>query len=327
MARFNRSSPTRLLAPLTGLVVSASLMVSATVMAVTSGGSDVADIVPEWTPEGKEAAVHLSTLSPKDEMVLVPAGSFLMGSNRQVDRSAYPQELPQRTVNVDAFEIDKYEVTTVQYLRYVLANNLPPLVDWKWGGVFQETMASHPVMHISWFEADAYCKWAGRRLPTSAEWEKAARGTDGRIYPWGNEPAGLSRANFGRTGLSGPVRDRPERLLLYPPIVSVDKYENAVSPYGVFNMAGNVAEWTADWYDPNYYKYAPDRNPKGPEQGTQKAFRGGGWIDSTPSVRPAQRNGADPNTKMNWLGFRCARDLRDVTDTQNQPTTIPQATG
>ena len=97
--------------------------------------------------------------------------------------------------------------------------------------------------------------------------------------------------------------------MLYPPIISVDKYENAASPYGVYQMAGNVAEWTADWYDPNYYKTAPDRNPKGPEGGTQKAFRGGGWIDSTPSVRAAQRNGTDPNTKMNWLGFRCARDL------------------
>src|SRR5437773_8328557 len=155
MARFYRSSPTRLLASLTGLVLSASLMVSATVMAVTSGGSDVADIVPEWTPEGKQAAVHLSTLSPKDEMVLVPAGPFLMGSNRQVDRSAYPQELPPRTVNVDAREIDIYEVTTVQCLRYVLANDLTPQVDWPGGGVFQEALAGHPLRQISWFEADA----------------------------------------------------------------------------------------------------------------------------------------------------------------------------
>ena len=273
-------------------------------------GLDVADVTPEWTPEGKKIAAERAKLPAMDEMVLVPAGEFLMGSDRKVDRSAYGPELPQRRVHVDAFEIDKYEVTTVQYLRFVLATNRPPLLDWQYeGGNFQESMAKHPVMHVSWYDADEFCRWAGKRLPTSAEWEKASRGEDGRIYPWGNQSAGPSRANFGRTGLSGPVRDRPERLLLYPPIISVDKYENAVSPYGVFQMAGNVAEWTADWYDPNYYKGAPDRNPKGPEKGTQKAFRGGGWIDSVPSVRPAQRNGTDPNTKMNWLGFRCARDV------------------
>jgi iron(II)-dependent oxidoreductase len=248
-------------------------------------------------------------------MVKIPAGTFLMGSDKKVDRNAYQPEFPQRRVYLDSYEIDKYEVTTVQFLKFVLATDRKPLIDWQYeGGNFQETMANHPVMHVSWFDADAYCRWAGKRLPTSAEWEKAARGEDGRIYPWGNEPAGLSRANFGRTGLSGPVRDRPERLLLYPPIISVDKYDNGVSPYGVFQLAGNVAEWTADWYDPHYYKTAPDRNPKGPEKGTQRAFRGGGWIDSTPSVRPAQRNGTDPNTKMNWLGFRCARDAKDAGD-------------
>ena len=276
---------------------------------------DVADVTREWTPEGKKLAAERAKLPAHDEMVRVPAGSFIMGSDKKVDHNAYRPEFPQRNVYVDAFDIDKFEVTTVRFLKFVLATNRPPLIDWQYdGGNFQETMVNHPVMHVSWFDADAYCKWAGKRLPTSAEWEKAARGEDGRIYPWGNEPAGLSRANFGRTGLSGPVRDRPERLLLYPPIISVDKYENAVSPYGVFQMAGNVAEWTADWYDPDYYKNAPNRNPKGPEKGTQKAFRGGGWIDSTPSVRPAQRNGADPNTKMNWLGFRCARDLKEVSE-------------
>lgn len=102
---------------------------SGPVMAVTSKGNDVADVVPEWTPEGKKAAAHLTTLPPKDEMTLIPAGPFLMGSNRQVDRNSYPAEFPQRTVYLDAYEIDKYEVTTVQYLKYVLANNLPPLVD------------------------------------------------------------------------------------------------------------------------------------------------------------------------------------------------------
>ena len=294
----------------------------AAVLCTTGAASalDVSDVTREWTAEGKKIAAERVKLPAKDEMVRIPAGWFLMGSDKKVDRSAYQPEFPQRKVYLDAYDIDKYEVTTVQYLKFVLATDRPPLLDWQYdGGNFQASMASHPVMHVSWHDADAYCKWAGKRLPTSAEWEKAARGEDGRIYPWGNQPAGLSRANFGRTGLSGPVRDRPERLLLYPPIISVDKYENAVSPYGVYQMSGNVAEWTADWYDPNYYKAAPDRNPKGPERGTQKAFRGGGWVDSTPSVRPAQRNGADPTMKMNWLGFRCARDMRETTDTQSQP--------
>ncbi len=291
-------------------------VVSSVLILVAAGAAwalDVADMTIEWTPEGKKLAVERAKLPARDEMGLIPAGWFLMGSDKKVDRQAYPPELPQRKVYLDAYEIDKFEVTTVQFLKFVLATDRSPLIDWRYdGGNFQEAMASHPVMHVSWFDAEAYCAWAGKRLPTSAEWEKAARGEDGRIYPWGNQPAGLSRANFGRGGLSGPVRDRPERLLLYPPIISVDKYENAVSPYGIFQMAGNVAEWTADWYDPNYYKTAPDRNPKGPDKGTQKAFRGGGWVDSTPSVRPAQRNGTDPNTKMNWLGFRCVRDAKDA---------------
>ena len=291
---------------------------------LTALALDVADVTREWTPEGKKIAVERAKLPAHEDMVTIPAGTFMMGSDKKIDRNAYPAEFPQRKVYLDAYEIDKYEVTTVQFLKFVLATNRAPLIDWQYdGGNFQETMASHPVMHVSWFDAEAYCAWAGKRLPTSAEWEKAARGEDGRIYPWGNEPAGLSRANFGRTGLSGPVRDRPERLLLYPPIISVDKYENAVSPYGVFQMAGNVAEWTADWYDPSYYKKAPDRNPKGPEKGTQKAFRGGGWIDSTPSVRPAQRNGTEPNTKMNWLGFRCARDVKEPAEA-SKPTQTSQ---
>jgi iron(II)-dependent oxidoreductase len=282
---------------------------------------DIADVVREWTPEGKKLAAERAKLPAHDEMILIPAGWFMMGSDKKVDRNAYQAESPQRKVYLDAYEIDKFEVTTVQFLKFVLAKDLPPLIDWQYdGGNFQETMASHPVMHVSWAEANAYCKWAGKRLPTEAEWEKAARGEDGRIFPWGNQPAGPSRSNFGRTGLSGPVRDRPERLLLYPPIISVDKYDNSASPYGAFQMAGNVAEWVADWYDPKYYATAPDRDPKGPEKGTQRGFRGGGWIDSTPSVRAAQRNGTDPHTKMNWIGFRCARDVKDKGDaTESQP--------
>ena len=274
---------------------------------------DTQDITVEWTEDGKKLArERIATMEPKGEMVLVPAGEFIMGSNKKSDRLAYRSELPQRPVYLDAFQIGKFEVTALEYLKFVLATDRSPQLDWRYdGGNFQESMAHHPIMHVTWYEADAYCKWAGQRLPTEAEWEKAARGTDGWLYPWGNEHAGPSRANFGRTGLSGPVRDRPERLLLYPPIISVDKYENAVSPFGLYQTIGNVAEWVADWYDRNYYKTAPNQNPRGPETGTQKSFRGGGWMDSTTTVRVAMRNGADPNTRINWLGFRCAKSVNE----------------
>jgi formylglycine-generating enzyme len=294
--------------------VNAVLVIAALlIMARMAWGLDTQDIVVEWTEAGKKLAQErVANWKAKEEMVSVPAGEFIMGSDKKTDRNAYRSELPQRRVYLDAFEIDKYEVTNLQYLKFILATGRSPQIDWRYdGGNFQDTMAHHPIMHVSWYDADAYCTWAGKRLPTEAEWEKAARGEDGRLNQWGNQPAGLSRVNFGRTGLSGPVRDRPERLILYPPLISVDKYDNGVSPYGAYQMMGNVAEWVADWYDQEYYKTAPDRNPKGPETGTQKAFRGGGWMDSTTTMRAAMRNGTDPNTKINWMGFRCAKSTEE----------------
>ncbi len=293
------------------LVIGAALFA----LAPAARALDTQDIVIEWTEEGKKIAQErVAKWKTKEEMVLVPAGEFLMGSDKKTDRLAYRSEIPQRSVYLDAFMIGKYEVTALEYLKFVLATDRLPQLDWRYdGGNFQDTMAHHPIMHVNWYDADAYCKWAGKRLPTEAEWEKAARGVDGRLFPWGSEYAGPTRANFGRTGLSGPVRDRPERLLLYPPIISVDKYENALSPYGLYQTIGNVAEWVSDWYDQDYYKTAPGRNPKGPETGSQKAFRGGGWMDSTTTMRAAMRNGTDPKTKINWMGFRCAQDVKEGT--------------
>lgn len=260
---------------------------------------DVSDVTPVWTEAGKTLAQERAKLPAKDDMVRVPAGEFLMGSNRKVDRSAYPPEFPQRRVSLDAFEIDKFEVTAVQFLRFVLADGRPPLVDWKYdGGNFQEAMADHPVMHVTWFDAEAYCRWAGKRLPTEAEWEKAARGTDQRRFPWGNVEPTHKHLNYNQRWIG-------ERTLM-----PVGSYEAGKSPYGVYDMAGNVWEWVADWYDDHYYEKSPPRNPKGPENGTHKIHRSSGWYVETPLVRIFTRVKSDPRNRNESTGFRCAIEAR-----------------
>ncbi len=255
--------------------------------------------LPRWRPtDGDAEALRLASLPVSDGMVSIPAGWFLMGSDPGVDRVAGPQEQPQRPVFLDAFEIDRFEVSNAHYLRYVLATKAAVPYYWK-GEPFAEKMAPHPVIGVSWQEAEAYCRWSGKRLPTEAEWEKAARGTDGRLYPWGNELPGWLRTNIAHPGSKRGIR--------YPPLANVNRYDRGVSPYGVYQMAGNVAEWVADWFDQDYYRRGPRENPRGPETGDTKVFRGGSWNEDPEVARSAGRVSYPPDYRSYLIGFRCAR--------------------
>ncbi|WP_447601239.1 formylglycine-generating enzyme family protein [Nitrospira sp. Nam80] len=249
-----------------------------------------------WTP--LDEAERLAGLEVPGGMVVVPGGWFLMGSDPKVDRAAGPQEQPQRRVYIEAFRINRFETSNVDYLRYVLHTGASWPRYWK-EQPFPEKMAKHPVIGVSWREADAYCRWAGTRLPTEAEWEKAARGEDGRIFPWGNEPAGWMKSNIAHPG--------SKRGFKYPPLANVDRYDKGVSPYGVHQMAGNVSEWVADWFDPEYYRTKQDQNPTGPRQGQDKVFRGGSWNEDPEVARSAGRNAGGLDHWSYLIGFRCAQ--------------------
>lgn len=249
-----------------------------------------------WTPQFEEE--RLAILDVPGGMVLVPAGWFLMGSDPQKDPNAGPQEQPQRWVYLDTFQIDRYEASNVAYLRYVLSTGAewPPY--WK-GDPFPEKMANHPVIGVSWMEADAYCRSAGKRLPTEAQWEKAARGQDGRLFPWGNQFAGWGRSNIAHPG--------SKRGFKYPPLANVNRYDRGASAYGVHQMAGNVAEWVADWFDPQYYQSATSYNPEGPAFGQEKVFRGGSWNEDPEVARSAGRGARAPTHRSYLIGLRCAK--------------------
>jgi formylglycine-generating enzyme required for sulfatase activity len=269
------------------------------------------------------------------EMVLVPAGPFWMGSTEAEVAAALKfcgtsttgacgggdlaqRGLPRRRVTLDAFHIDRYEVTNALFARFVTATThrtnaeiagsswfwalrdkgwgVEPISNATWRSVDSKSAPppdDHPVVHVSWFDATAYCRWAGKRLPTEAEWEKAARGEEGREFPWGEQWA-KNRANIANT-VGGTT--------------AVGQYPMGASPYGVLDMTGNVWEWVNDWYDVEYYKTGVAKNPPGPATGSLRVTRGGGWFAPPIMSRASARWRGNPGLANNNLGFRCARSL------------------
>ncbi len=227
-------------------------------------------------------------------LVCVPAGDFLMGST-DADGNAYGDEMPQHTVYLDAYWIDQTEVTNAQYAQCVAAGvcRRPDSErSWTRSSYYGSSQyADFPVIEVSWDDAVDYCTWAGRQLPSEAQWEKAARGTDGRIYPWGNQAPNTNLLNyFNNLGDT----------------TAVGSYPDGASPYGALDMAGNVWEWTADWYDSDYYSSRTTwRNPAGPSSGDNRVLRGGSWNDSARAGRAALRGRVTPGSRASNLGFRC----------------------
>ena len=230
-------------------------------------------------------------------MVTIPAGEFLMGNPEGKGRA---DEWPQRSVYLDAFAIDQVEVTNERYLAFVATTGHRNPPNPYGTGPLQSAKGIEqlPVVQTTWYDAKAYCSWAKKRLPTEAEWEKAARGTDGRLFPWGNEPATPKRANFDR--------EWEDEKTLYP----VGSFPDGDSPYGVKDMAGNAREWVSDWYDADYYKHAPERNPQGPDKkGVVRSIRGGSWHSPLADITSSARGRGGFALQTHGTGFRCARGL------------------
>jgi formylglycine-generating enzyme len=229
-------------------------------------------------------------------LVQIPAGEFSMGSE-----AGFPAERPVHRTAVESYWISKYLITNTQYEQFVRStgHRVPFLDDPRaaidnWDAqqrMYPEGHARHPVVLVSWHDAVAYCAWAGGRLPTEAGWERAARGgLEGKLYPWGNE-IDPSRANYdNRNGTT-----------------VVGSY--APNDYGLYDVAGNVWEWVADWYDPKYYQSSPPTNPQGPTHGTTRVLRGGAWLLFPQFCRVAYRFREGPDFRFNLIGFRLARSL------------------
>ncbi len=240
-------------------------------------------------------------------MVLVPAGEFTMGDNRRYNWTfmlAYNIfDGPEHIVYLDAYYIDKYEVTNEQYKRFVDETGYRKPSCWNDS---RFSLPNQPIVGVNWEDAVAYAKWAGKRLPTEAEWEKAARGTDKRSWPWGNK-FDKTKCNVWGSGEDGLRATKP-----------VGTYENGKSPYGCYDMAGNVWEWCTDWYDQNYYYRSSAKNPTGPASGQQRIIRGGSFLYFGHYARCAARYRVPWYAQSPQIGFRCVKSAEMITKSKGK---------
>jgi serine/threonine-protein kinase len=217
-------------------------------------------------------------------LLCVPAGVFSMGA----DEGEY-DEKPMHSVYLDAFWVDRTEVTNAMFMQYASATGASA------GGSGQAD-PDHPVVEVNWAEAAAYCQWSKRQLPSEAQWEKAARGADERIYPWGNQDPDCTLVNS---------YDHNSSRECVGGVNPVGSYPAGASPYGAVDMAGNVAEWVADGYQSDYYGISPQSNPPGPENASARVLRGGCWNNDWNFLRTSIRKESDPNSRLSTVGFRC----------------------
>jgi len=237
---------------------------------------------------------HRLAHKDRTSMVLISAGAFLMGRE-----DASPDEQPIHSVVLDAFYLDRYEVTVADYAKFLKSGDVDP--PFLWQEAQDGKNHEKPVLGVDWYDAAAYCRWLGKRLPTEAEWEKAARGTDGRIYPWGNGPPTSDHGNFGHETARG-----------YAAVAEVGSFEKGQSPYGIHDLAGNVWEWVADRYDEHYYQHSLEHNPRGPATGLLRALRGGAWNSAPTVIASTNRNAYVPSARRSDVGFRCAKGASGV---------------
>jgi formylglycine-generating enzyme required for sulfatase activity len=232
-------------------------------------------------------------------MVLIPAGEFWMGSD---DGEGSPDEHPKHKVYLDDYYIEKYELTNAQYKKFCDAKGIeyPQVPGWEGMDDYFVKFLDYPALSMDWDQAVAYAAWVGKRLPTEAQWEKAARGPDAFKYPWGSaEPdsGGVYRCNY----IPGADTSADAHKYAAP----VGSYANGMSPYGLYDMAGNALEWCSDWHDGTYYGRSPERNPAGPDSGTDRICRGGSWRTGAKEVRCANRYYYEPSVRCTCVGIRC----------------------